>query len=90
MVSTLADGLRALDEAWDAVLSDIDLTDGSGLEIARQARRTRGDRPQLIAVSGFGMKGDIKRSRDAGFDAHLVKPVGADEVLRVLDATAVR
>ena len=85
LVSTLADGLRALDEPWQAILSDINLPDGSGLDIARAARRSIGPRTVLVALSGFGMTGDLKRSRDAGFDAHLVKPVGADEVVRVLE-----
>jgi PAS domain S-box-containing protein len=85
LVRTVAAGIQALNESWDAILSDIDLTDGSGLDIARAARARFGQGPQLIAVSGFGMIGDIQRSRDAGFDAHLVKPVTADEVVRLLE-----
>ena len=67
-----------------AVLLDIDLPDGSGLDLMRQLRLRQPVRG--IALSGFGMDEDVKRSRDAGFDEHLTKPVSLD----VLETTIQR
>jgi CheY-like chemotaxis protein len=66
-------------------LCDIGLPGMDGLAVARALR---GDpataRAKLIAVSGSGSHADQKRSRDAGFDLHLVKPVDLDQLARVL------
>jgi CheY-like chemotaxis protein len=44
-----------------------------------------------IALSGYGMEEDIRRSMEAGFSAHLVKPVDFDQLRRALrDTTAAR
>ncbi|MGH7129946.1 MAG: hybrid sensor histidine kinase/response regulator, partial [Planctomycetaceae bacterium] len=76
-VQTAANVRDALDLAdrdpFDLLISDIGLPDGSGLDIIRQVRRTRGIKG--IALSGFGMEEDLRRSREAGFDRHLTKPV---------------
>jgi CheY-like chemotaxis protein len=63
---------------FDLIISDIGLPDGSGLDLLRRnlPRRT----PPAIAVSGFGMDEDILRSREAGFAAHLTKPIGFKEL----------
>jgi PAS domain S-box-containing protein len=68
-------------EAFDLLLSDIGLPDGSGLDIMRAVR----DRKQTkgIALSGFGNEDDIRRSKEAGFEEHLVKPVN----MAMLDST---
>jgi DNA-binding NtrC family response regulator len=60
---------------FDLLISDIELTDGSGLELMRELspRGIPG-----IAVSGYGSMDDVRESRAAGFFAHLVKPVLAD------------
>jgi two-component system CheB/CheR fusion protein len=58
------------------LLLDIGLPGVSGYEVARQVRsqtQLRGVR--VVALSGYGGDEDRKRSRAAGFDAHLVKPV---------------
>jgi len=61
----------------DIVLIDIGLPVMDGYELARRLRvMLNGAR--LIAVTGYGQQGDRERSRDAGFDAHLVKPVSLD------------
>lgn len=67
--------------AFDVLVSDIGLPDGSGLDIMRMMR----DRTGLtgIAVSGFGHDDDVRRSKEAGFAVHLVKPVD----FGVLDGT---
>ena len=59
---------------FDLIISDIGLPDGSGLELMRQVVARRGRVP-AIALTGYGMEEDIQRSRDAGFTAHMTKPI---------------
>ena len=61
------------DVDFDVVISDIDLTDGSGLDLMPLVR-TRGDTPG-IALSGYATKDDVRESAEAGFVVHLAKPV---------------
>ncbi|MBC8145896.1 MAG: response regulator, partial [bacterium] len=65
---------------------DIGLPDGSGLELMQKIRAIK-DLPG-IALSGFGMEEDIRRSREAGFSEHLIKPVNfqalQDAIRRVM------
>jgi PAS domain S-box-containing protein len=73
--SGVEDALRTAeaDGPFDLVISDIGLPDGSGLELMsrlRAARPTPG-----IALSGYGTEDDLRKSREAGFDTHLTKPV---------------
>ncbi|HVL67480.1 MAG TPA: ATP-binding protein [Vicinamibacterales bacterium] len=89
VVRTAAEGLAALrlaDEFEpDVVLLDIGLPVLDGYEVARQLRAgRRGPLVRLIAVTGYGEEADRRRSRDAGFDAHLVKPVDLDELQRLV------
>ena len=67
----------------DAVLCDIGLPDGSGYEVAAQARAHGGIK--AIALTGFGTEQDVQRSKEAGFDFHLVKPINFQELQTVLD-----
>jgi len=69
----------------DVVLCDIGLPDGSGYEVASQARAGR---VKAIALTGFGTEDDVRRSKEAGFDFHLVKPVNFQELRTVLDRVA--
>jgi PAS domain S-box-containing protein len=72
---------------YDLVVSDIGLPDGSGLELMRTIRLSH-DVPG-IALTGFGMEEDIRKSREAGFVAHLTKPLDfakLDGMLRKLSA----
>jgi CheY-like chemotaxis protein len=87
VVTTRAEAVRLLAESWDAIVSDIALPDGSGLEIGRKARALH---PQLrlVALSGYGRPADVRASLDAGFDEHLVKPLPLDSLLRALDGSA--
>ena len=57
----------------DLLISDIELPDGTGLELMREI----GDQQKLpgIAMSGFGSEEDMRFSREAGFAVHLTKPV---------------
>ena len=58
---------------FDLVLSDLGLPDENGLELMSKLRDRCGLRG--IAVTGYGMKEDIERSREAGFVHHLIKPI---------------
>jgi signal transduction histidine kinase len=57
----------------DLVVSDIGLPDGSGLDLMRQLSQ----RPRIkgIALSGYGTEADVRAGREAGFSAHITKPV---------------
>ena len=70
----------------DVVLCDIGLPDGSGYEVAAQARAK--GHIKAIALTGFGTEDDIRRSKEAGFDFHLVKPLNFQELQTVLDQIA--
>ncbi len=73
----------------DVAVLDLGLPDGSGLELMRRLRARR-DLPG-IALTGFGRDEDITQCREAGFDAHLVKPAdptAIQELLAVSAATA--
>jgi PAS domain S-box-containing protein len=59
--------------SFDLLVSDIGLPDGSGLELMSQLRRK--SKIAGIAVSGFGMEGDVEKSKSVGFSAHLLKPL---------------
>lgn len=76
-VAISRDGIDAVRRAWqwrpDVVLLDIGLPGMSGYEVA-QALSEREPRPRIIAVTGYGQDADRERAREAGFDAHLVKP----------------
>jgi PAS domain S-box-containing protein len=71
---------------YDVIISDIGLPDGSGLDVIKYAReqaQARGHGPgsvRGIAVSGFGSEDDERLSRNAGFDAHLVKPIDIERL----------
>ena len=68
----------------DIALIDIGLPVMDGYEVARQLR-TMLDGARLIAVTGYGQQGDRDRSHNAGFDAHLVKPVSLDVLSAALE-----
>ena len=59
---------------FDLIVSDIGLPDGTGLDLMRRVRATRGELPG-IALTGFGTEEDIEQSRLAGFSAHMTKPI---------------
>jgi PAS domain S-box-containing protein len=80
------DALEAAKEfAPDAVVLDIGLPRMNGYEAARAIRQLPGLADVLIvALTGYGQAADYEKSRAAGFDAHLVKPVELDALLRAL------
>jgi CheY-like chemotaxis protein len=59
---------------FDVLISDIGLPDGDGWELLR---RLSAEMPvKAIAMSGYGMRADLEKSRAAGFEAHIIKPFG--------------
>jgi len=83
------DGPAALKEAAtfqpDVVFLDIGLPGMNGHEVGRRMRRDlRLDQAVLIALSGYGTEEDLERSREAGFDSHLVKPVEPESLKTLL------
>lgn len=88
-VATANDGQAALDRVEtfepDIVLLDIGLPRVSGYDVARQLRMSpRGEKLVLIALTGWGAEEDRRRSREAGFDFHLTKPVEPDTLARLI------
>ncbi|MHA3770759.1 ATP-binding response regulator [Verrucomicrobiota bacterium sgz303538] len=84
------DGPTALDRAHEfhptAVLLDIGLPGMDGYEVARRLRAEEHEQHALlVAITGYGQEEDLRRSREAGFDRHLVKPVDIDEIQRLLE-----
>ena len=67
---------------FDVILSDIGLPDGSGYDIISEAKRKKPVKG--VALTGFGTDEDIRRSKAAGFDFHLTKPVDVHELRSVL------
>jgi PAS domain S-box-containing protein len=78
-VHTVLDGLAAIEMAHnlsaDIILLDLGMPGLDGFEVARRIRARLGERPLIVAVSGFGHDEDRQRSKEAGCDGHLVKPV---------------
>jgi CheY-like chemotaxis protein len=63
---------------FDVLVSDIGLPDGDGWELMR---RLSAEMPvRGIAMSGYGMRADLDRSKAAGFGAHIIKPFGPAEL----------
>jgi CheY-like chemotaxis protein len=70
----------------DVALVDIGLPEFDGYEIARKVRAGAGAAPYLVALTGFGQPDDRRQALEAGFDAHLVKPVDPDVLMAVIQA----
>jgi signal transduction histidine kinase len=72
--------------APDIVLLDLGMPVMDGFEAAKRLRTTAwGRRAKLVAVTGWGQPSDRKKTSDAGFDGHLVKPVDLDVVLQLVE-----
>jgi CheY-like chemotaxis protein len=73
----------------DVVLMDIGMPRMDGYELARRIRALPGGKAMtLIAVSGWGQAADLARSREAGIDEHLLKPVDPARLREVLERRA--
>lgn len=87
-VETAGDGVRAVEIAVETrpevALVDIGLPGLNGYDVARQIRAALGPGIRLIALTGYGQAEDRRRAREAGFDAHLVKPLDPETLSRIL------
>ncbi len=80
--ASVAEAIAASEtQAFDLLISDIGLPDGTGLDVMRHMQSRV---PRAIALSGYGQEEDLKRSRDAGFAVHLTKPVNFNMLKAVL------
>jgi CheY-like chemotaxis protein len=67
------------------VLLDIGLPGMNGYEVCRRIRQAPwGKNMILVALTGWGQEEDRNRSREAGFNAHVVKPVDHDELVKII------
>jgi signal transduction histidine kinase len=69
--------------SFDLLISDLGLPDESGIALMQELRR-RGHTFTGIALSGYGLDEDVRRSKEAGFAAHLVKPVEVDVLVQTI------
>ncbi len=89
VVMDAADGAEAIElitrEHPDAALIDVGLPTMTGYEVAQHIRR-RDElaNVMLVALTGYGAPGDIAAARDAGFDAHLIKPADLTQLQQLL------
>ena len=76
---TAASALKfAGSEPFDLVISDIGLPDATGYELMKELASLHGLKG--IALTGYGMEDDLRKSRDAGFLEHVVKPVNMNHL----------
>ncbi|MEC5398952.1 hybrid sensor histidine kinase/response regulator [Uliginosibacterium sp. H1] len=79
--ATVAEAMLAFQESdFDIVLTDLGLPDGSGVEIGRALSKT----VPVVALSGYGAEADRRRTLEAGFSAHIVKPADPEQVHAML------
>jgi PAS domain S-box-containing protein len=87
-VEVAHDGPTALDRVNakhpDVVLLDIGLPGMSGYQVAEELRRMNRPGLRIYAMTGYGQRQDRRRSLEAGFDGHLVKPVVPQELLKLI------
>ena len=86
---TAHDGVEAVAVAEqfrpEVVLLDIGLPKLNGFDAARRIREQPwGKRMALVALTGWGQEEDRRKSKDAGFDGHMVKPVGLESLMKLL------
>jgi signal transduction histidine kinase/ActR/RegA family two-component response regulator len=87
-VHVAEDGLSGVETARTVrphvALIDIGLPGLDGYEVGKRIRGEQGNSIRLVALTGYGQAEDRRRSREAGFDAHLVKPVAPDQLREAL------
>ena len=88
-------GVDAVKEARrhkpDVGIIDIGMPDLDGHEVARQIRQTEwGKHMVLIAATGWGQDSDAREALEAGFDAHMTKPVDLRKLSAVVDELLLR
>ena len=90
---TARDGLEGIEKATafhpDMIFLDIGLPEMDGYEVCRRIRRTQWGRSVVVlALSGWGQQQDHRKSHEAGFDGHLVKPVDHASLVKWLGSRA--
>jgi signal transduction histidine kinase len=87
-VHAVGDGLAGVEAALERrpqlMVVDIGLPGLDGFGVARRVRQALGREVYLIALTGYGQPEDRRRALEAGFDAHLTKPVDASAIGQVL------
>lgn len=73
---------------YDLLISDLGLPDGDGMDVVRAFAQHQS--APSIAMTGYGMDEDIRRCRDAGFTAHVTKPVGFDRLNELIVSLTVQ
>jgi CheY-like chemotaxis protein len=76
-------------DAYDILLLDIGMPGMDGYELVKLLRKRGIDSP-IVALSGYGLADDKQQARDAGFTAHLTKPVGLQEIRTLFDTFETR
>jgi CheY-like chemotaxis protein len=72
----------------EVIILDLGMPGMSGLEVCRQLRQESWGRSMFIAaLTGWGQMSDRQRTKEAGFDRHLTKPVDIDELIALLHST---
>ncbi len=78
-LATVASALEVIArEQFDLLLCDLGLPDATGFDFIEKVRQTHNT--PAIALTGFGMQQDVERALQAGFDAHLTKPVNLQKL----------
>jgi two-component system, OmpR family, response regulator len=94
VVDIVRTGTKALEvvdaDAPDVVLLDLGLPELDGWQVAKQIterwlQTSNGKRPLLVAITGYGQDEDRRRSREAGIDLHLTKPVDPKQLEALLN-----
>lgn len=70
----------------DVVVSDIAMPEMDGYRLAQEVRHTHGDKPVLVALTGYGQEHDRRKAHEAGFNRHIVKPASVDELRELLES----
>ena len=87
-VDVAADGREGVHQAVmlrpKVALVDLGLPSFDGYEVARQVRAALGPSIRLVALTGYGQPEDRARSAEAGFDAHLLKPIDHEALKAIL------
>ncbi len=89
--ATAYDGLEAVEVSQsfqpDVILLDLGLPNMNGFDACRAIRQRDGfDHVKIIALTGWGQEEDRRKTKEAGFDGHLVKPVELDALKQLLGA----
>lgn len=70
----------------DVVLCDIGLPGMDGVAVCAQVKQIPMSQPVMVALTGWGMEADRRRTKNAGFDHHLVKPVAPDNLRQIMES----